>query len=461
LLKLAINRKVNIMRCLTKNILRGAVVLTMLLLTILPLTAQEATGEEPSGEINFVFWNYGPEAQPGWEAVIAEFNQEYPDVTVNLIPVTGTNWGEYLNGTATLIAGGEQPDLMWVATEGVRLLVNQLQIALPLDEYMARDQAELEGYLDDVNPQLLDAFNVDGQQYALPYSWNPMVIYYNTARLEEAGLEPPPADWTRDQFLEYAQALTVDSDGDGTPEQYGYAFDNGGLFVSAMPWIYANGGDIVSEDFCAPTVTDPEVTDALQFMYDLIYTHKVAPGPTPLNTLFQSIQTGDVAMVGVGRWALPALFDAGFEDFNIVNWPGNPDQLTEFGVDGFPILNTSQNPEAAWAFVKFMTNESVEERLVGTVDSPLGNVPARRSVAEQMTQFPPENAMLYYDVLNGPAKLVPAPPRFNEMESIFLRYTGSIFADEMSVEDAMAAAQTELSSVVTWSEDGVRMSADP
>ena len=39
--------------------------------------------------------------------------------------------------------------------------------------------------------------------------------------------------------------------------------------------------------------------------------------------------------------------------------------------------------------------------------------------------------MLYYDVLNSPAKLVPAPPRFNEMESIFIRYTGSIFADEM------------------------------
>jgi len=70
-------------------------------------------------------------------------------------------------------------------------------------------------------------------------------------------------------------------------------------------------------------------------------------------------------------------------------------------------------------------------------------------VAEEMTKFPPKNGMLYYDVLNSPAKLVPAPPRFNEMENIFIRYTGSIFADEMTVEDAMNAAQTELSSVVT------------
>src|SRR5207249_10193141 len=105
----------------------------------------------------------------------------------------------------------------------------------------------------------------------------------------------------------------------------------------------------------------------------------------------------------------------------------------EFGIDGFPILTTAQNPDAAWEFVKFMTNKSVEERLLGTVDSPLGNVPARKSVADEMNKFPPPNGLLFYNVLNGPAKLVPAPPRFNQMESIFIRYTGSIFADESKV----------------------------
>jgi multiple sugar transport system substrate-binding protein len=428
-----------------KRLLPLLIILAMLLVGIVPSSAQSA---KLSGTINFAFWNYGPDAQPGWETIIKEFNKDNPDINVKLVSVTGNNWGEYLNGVATLIAGGEKLDLMWVATEGVQLLVNELKIAVPLDDYIAKDKAALQEYLDDVNPQLLKAFQVGGKQYELPYSWNPMVIYYNTARLKEAGLEPPKANWTRDDFLKYAQALTVDSNKDGTPEKYGYAFDNSGLFVSAMPWIYANGGSIVSDDFCKPTVTDPKVEEALQFMQDLIYKYKVAPVPTPLNTLFQSIQTGDVAMIGVGRWALPALYKAKFNDFDIVNWPGNPDQLTEFGIDGFPILNTSANPDMAWQFVKFMTNKAVEERLVGTVDSPLGNVPARKSVAQEMSKFPPANGLLYYNVLNSPAKLVPAPPRFNQMESIFIRYTGSIFANESSVSDAMTAAQKELESVV-------------
>ena len=433
---------------ITKRLLHILLISTVaiaLLMGTAPLRAQSA---KPSGTISFAFWNYGPDAQPGWEAIIKDFNKEYPDVQVKLVSATGNNWGEYLNGVATLIAGGEKLDIMWVATEGVQLLVKQLKIALPLDDYMAKDKEAIKEYLDDVNPQLLKAFQVDGKQYELPYSWNPMVIYYNTARLKEAGLEPPKANWTRDDFLKYAQALTVDANKDGTPEKYGYAFDNSGLFVSAMPWIYANGGNIVSDDFCKPTVTDPKVQDALQFMNDLIYKYKVSPGPTPLNTAFQSIQTGDIAMIGVGRWALPALYKAKFSDFDIVNWPGNPNQLTEFGIDGFPLLNTSQNPDAAWAFIKFMTNKAVEEKLVGTVDSPLGNVPARKSVAQEMSKFPPKNGLLYYNVLDDPAKLVPAPPRFNEMESIFIRYTGSIFANESSVADATAGAQKELESVV-------------
>jgi len=422
----------------TKWMLRVALVAAVLTVGTLPLKAQNA---KPSGTIKFAFWNNGPDAQPGWEKIIAEFNKQDPDIQVTLVSATGNNWGEYLDGVATLIAGGEKPDLMWVATEGVQLLVNQLKIAVPLDDYMAKDKDALKDYLTDVNPQLLKAFQVGGKQYELPYSWNPMVIYYNKTRLKDAGLEPPKANWTRDDFLKYAQALTTNG-------KYGYAFDNSGVFVSAMPWIYANGGAIVSDDFCKPTVTDPKVEDALQFMQDLIYKYKVSPAPTPLNTLFQSLQTGDVAMIGVGRWALPALYSAKFNDYDIVEWPGNPNQLTEFGIDGFPMLNTGTNPDAAWEFIKFMTNKEVEERLLGTVDSPLGNVPARKSVADEMSKFPPANGLLFYNVLNSPAKLVPAPPRFNQMESIFIRYTGSIFANESTVSDAMTAAQNELQSVV-------------
>src|SRR5215475_11468953 len=200
----------------TKYGLRLLLLSVVMIIGVVPLFAQQATSEAtqevhqtPSGPIEFIFWNQNATMQAGWQTIIDGFNKVYPNVQVKLVGVTGTNWGEYLDGTATLIAGGEKPDLMWVATEGVQLLVNQLKLALPLDDYIAKDQAELADYMKDVNPQLLDAFKVDGKQYELPYSWNPMVIYYNTARLKEAGLDAPPSNWSRDDFLKYAQALTT------------------------------------------------------------------------------------------------------------------------------------------------------------------------------------------------------------------------------------------------------------
>src|SRR5690554_1162303 len=186
---------------------RKAFIALLVLTFAVPLGLGVSRAQEPA-ELTFVFWNWGADAQPGWELIFEDFKAEHPEITINLLPVEGVNWGEYLEGTATLIAGGERPDVMWVATEGTRLLVD-LELALPLDDLIAADAEALAEFFEDVEPAMVDAFNVNGKQYMLPYSWNPMVVYYNTARLEEAGLEPPSPDWTRDEFLEYAQALTV------------------------------------------------------------------------------------------------------------------------------------------------------------------------------------------------------------------------------------------------------------
>jgi multiple sugar transport system substrate-binding protein len=433
---------------MSRKMFSHMVIVALLLATIGTAWGFRTVSAQEPVTLKFVFWNWGPEAQPGWENTFAAFKAANPTIDIELIPVQGANWGEYLDGVATLIAGGEKPDVMWVATEGVRLLVS-LDLAMPLDDFIAADQTDLQEFFDDVTPVMLDAFKVDGKQYQLPYSWNDMVIYYNTARFQEAGVDAPAADWTRDDFLKIAQALTVDANNDGTPERYGYAWDNSGVFVSAMPWIFANGSNILSDDYCKPQVTDPQVIEALQFMHDLIYQYKVSPQPTGYGDIYNFFQNGDIAMFGAGRWPLTNFIPAGFTDFDIQYWPGNPDRKTEFGIDGFPILKTTQNPDAAWQLVKYLTSADVQKALVGSVDAPVSNIPARRSVAAEMENFPPKNSAIFYGALEGTAQLVPAPPRFNQMENIFLRYTGLIFADEMSVEDAMQAAQTELESVVT------------
>lgn len=434
--------------------LRAKLSALMLLMLALVVSFNTVVAQD-TVEIKILYWNWGPDAVATQDQIATGFEAMNPNIDVNPIGVEGTNWGTYLDGVATLIAGGESPDLVLVASEGVRLLVDNFELALPLDEFIAADQEEIQPILDDIAQPMLDALKFDGQQYMLPQQWNNMVIYLNTARLEEAGLEMPDENWTRDEFLEYAQALTVDEDGDGTPERYGYAWDNSSPFISSLPWIFANGSDILSDDYCAPTMTDPGVQEALQFMYDLIYVHKVAPAPISGGDIYNLFQNGDVGMFGAGRWALTALLPSGFEDFNIQYFPGNPDRQTIFGIGTYALLNTTQHPDEAWELYKYLLSDEVQQGLLGAADAPASNIPARRSVAAGIAEFPPANSGIFYASLDGEASLsgdaarmVTAPPRYSEMENIFLRYTGLIFADEMSVADATAAAQTELESVV-------------
>lgn len=420
-----------------------------LCLVILVTGAVSAQDAAPGGEITFVFWDNTTETRAGWEAHVARFNERFPDITVNLIGVPGVVWSDYLNGTATLIAGGEQPDIIWVATEGVRFLVD-LGLMRPLNDLVEQDAELLQPYFDDTAPALLDGFRIDDSLYFLPYSWNNMVIYYNKNMFDAAELPYPADDWTRDDFVAAAQALTADTDGDGNLDQFGFSGSGGGMFFT-LPWVFANGTNIVTDDFCAPNLTDPAVLDAVQFIYDMIYKYKLAPAPGTLTNVEIQFINGELAMFGAGRWPTGTFFREGFKDFDIALWPGNPEQTTEFGVDGFGIFQSSQNVPAAWEFLKYMSSQEVQQGLVASVESgsPLGNIPASRTVAEQLSQFPPANYNAYYGSLDGNARPVTSPPRFNEMESIFIRYLDQVIADEMSVEDAMNAAQTELMSVIT------------
>ena len=419
-------------------------ILTIALMSVSLISAQDAA----SGEITFIFWENNADMRAGWENHVSRFNEQFPDITINLIGVPGEAWSDYLNGTATLIAGGETPDVIWVATEGVRFLVG-LDLILPLDDLIAENSEELQEYFDDMAPNMIDSFRVDDQLYFFPYSWNNMVIYYNKEMFDAAGLEYPSADWTRDDFLAAAQAMTADRDGDGNNDQYGFAGSSGGIFTT-VPWVLANGTNIVTEDFCAPNLTDPAVIDAIEFIHDMVYEYEVAPAPGTVTSAVLQFIDGDIGMFGAGRWSLRQLYEEGYENFDIAPWPGNPDQTTIYGVDGFGIFRTSENVPAAQEFLKYMTSPEVEELLIAADDNtPLGNIPARRSVADLMAQFPPENYEIFYGSLDGNVKLVPSPSRFNEMESIYMRYFNTVMADEMSTEEAMTAAQNELMGVVS------------
>jgi multiple sugar transport system substrate-binding protein len=65
--------------------------------------------------------------------------------------------------------------------------------------------------LDDFFPNVVDIARQGDRLYAIPSDFTPMVIVYNKRVFDEARRPYPRPGWTRGEFLETAQALTVRS----------------------------------------------------------------------------------------------------------------------------------------------------------------------------------------------------------------------------------------------------------
>jgi len=402
--------------------------------------------------VKFVFWLWAPEALEGWKKTFEGFVAENPGIQIDYIPVPGATWGEYLDKVSAMIAGGERPDAMWVATEGMRFLLAK-NLIRPLNDYIERDKAELQEFFDDVAPALRDAMTFDGKIYALPYSWNNMVIWYNTKMFDELGIPYPTENWTREDFIAIAKKLTVDKDNDGKPDQYGFAIEPA-YFGGTIPWIFARGTSLFNEDLTKSNANDPRVIEVMQFLQDLIYKEKVAPipgyGPT-----FELFMAGKIGMFAAGRWPVVTFVQAGFKDCDIQYWPlwdKDTPRLTLFGVDGIVLFTTSQHPEETWKLIKYLARKDVQAKLVGTLESPVSNIPVRRSLAtseELMGALPPKHYKIFYDSIEKyPAKPVPAPIFFTQVEEIWLRYVSAILANEISAQAGCLKAHQEFTSLL-------------
>jgi len=409
--------------------------------------SKEKTSAGSPSTLKFVFWITSPGALQGWQSTLAGFEKENPNIKLDYVGVDAQGWAQYIQKVATMIAGGENPDVMWVATEGIRLLSTN-HLSYPVDSLLSRDKADMQGYLSDVPPSLLNSFRIDGKLWELPYSFNDMVMWYNSALFKKAGIPRPASDWTVEDFLKTAQKLTVSENGKTT--QYGFAVD-GGYFTGILPWLFANGTSPYKDNMTKGNLDDPRVIQAVQFMHDLIYKYKVSPVPgAPGFDPIDAFVAGKVAMFGAGRWPLLTFIPEHFKDGDIQLWPRWRTQTTLFGVDGFSILRSTTNRENAWKLVKYMTTKGVMGKLVGSEKTPISNLPARTSLLTggAIANLIPDHYLVFTDALKD-SEVEPAPPQYPKLAEVIARYLSEILqSNTVGVKQGLLEANQEINSIL-------------
>lgn len=334
----------------------GLLLIMSLIITACPAPQAGQTGAATGGEaaaaattIRISCWESGDALEP-FNNAISSFEASNPEIDVSLECIPQ----DYGTKLLAQIAAGNAPDIFQNGDGDVAKYVQEGAVA-PLDDFInGSDGLDMSAFL----PGIADFGQVNGQTYYLTKDYSPLVLYYNKAIFDEAGVAYPTDDWTWDDLLAAAQALTKP---DGS--QWGIALPNswGDLLWlrGVLPIIYQNGGSVISEDGTTTTgyLNSPETVAALQWYADLVLTHKVAPSKADWDALagVDLFQTGKVAMQWTGRWPLKDYKANPDLQFGTVGLPAGPaGKANALCWAGFTMNADSPKKETAWKFLKYI-----------------------------------------------------------------------------------------------------------
>jgi ABC-type glycerol-3-phosphate transport system substrate-binding protein len=333
----------------------GAICVIVCLLALSSLGCNAAAPTPEPITISFLPPVFGQEY---YEALVKEFNKEYPYITVEFVS-----------------PGTDDADVFVSSPFALRELLAQDSI-VSLDLFIEQD-ASFD--LTDFYPGTVGLFSAEGKTWAIPSGVTVAAMFYNRDLFDQYNVPYPEIGWTWDDFLDRALALR-----DPGADVFGYApMDR---VLDPLAFIYQHGGRIF-DDLQAPTRTtfdDPLTIEALEWYARLFHEHNVAPTPKQVSGQpFGGSARGGVYLNKVGMW-IAWLAERGGGGGAQTDWPG--EWKMRWGVvplprdthlvaptfaQGYFISSQAANPDACWQWVSFLSAQI-----------PFGLTPARKSLTE-------------------------------------------------------------------------------
>ncbi len=331
----------------------------LILMAFAPLFANGANESKAkaSEEIHLEWWTWDPEFVEKNNETIKKFEAQNPGITVTQTMV-GTK--EYATKLRIQATQQKLPDVMTMSSGTLEEWARD-GLLYNLDEFVKNDDT-FDLFYKSIFDVARDISGTDSY-YAIPFALVTTVLYYNKDMFDAAGVAYPTEDWTWDDFLSAVKKLTIDKDGDGKIDQWGYW--GWGRYTNIESWIYANNGNLVDRTKMrfAP---DANAMEALRFTSDLVLKHKVAPTAKDMSALkYSEVFPNELAAMWIdGSWFVNNLRSTteGKFDFGMTRVPSGPhgtNAVTYAWPDNYAIAANTKHPEAAWKFARFVAGEGI------------------------------------------------------------------------------------------------------
>jgi multiple sugar transport system substrate-binding protein len=303
---------------------------------------------DDSGEVSFMVFG-DPAELAAYKGLVDAFESRAPEIDVELIHIP--DQGDYRARLGADFAAGTPADVVLInyrrhAPFAAAGLLEPLAPYLRTSDLIAEE---------DFYQEALDPFKWNGQLMCIPQNLSSLVVYYNKALFDDAGLPYPGDTWTWDEFLDTAKALTKDTDGDGQTDQFGLGTEVS-IFRLA-PFIWQNGGELV--DFpLSPTrlaLDSVEAREAVQWFTDLQNLHHVVPNAAEEAAEGSEgrFQNGRTAMFLNSRRGTPTYREITGFDWDVAALPRREQPAGILHSDGYCMPTTARDKDATWKFIEF------------------------------------------------------------------------------------------------------------
>lgn len=286
------------------------------------------------------------------DAMIADFNTEYPNITVDPEAIT-----DYHEDSLLRLSTGDWGDIMFIPAVDKSDLSTYFQ---PLDT--------LDNMKKEIN--FADAWEFGGTSYGVPYMANAQGVLYNKAVFEAAGITDLPT--TPTQFLDCLQKIKDNTDAIPLYTNYAAGWTMGAW--DAYVGVVSNGDDTYMNQKFVHTANpfdDPGDDTGAYNLYRILF-EAVKNGlieddytTTDWEGCKGMINNGEIGTMVLGSWAFAQMVEAGEhgDDIGYMPFPitvGGTQYALAGGDFNFAInVNSSDdNKTAAMVFIKWMTERS-------------------------------------------------------------------------------------------------------
>lgn len=356
------------------------------------------------GPLRISFWGAYEEFLM-WKELGAAFTRAHPDIPIKLDYIPG----RYEDKVRQQLVGHVAADVILYQDEPFFTLVDAGNFA-DLTGRLAAEHGDrgLRPWLEErFWPTAVESFGrPEGEgearrwhQYALPIWGGSNLVYANEAAFAAAGIRfgelPGPEGlvrdgdgwvvddrhWTLDEFLRIGRMLTIDENGDGFVERFGYS---GGYSVYWLPFHLTLGADLLDPSRTRTVFYGPATEASLQLYQDVVWSPERRMHPRDeLAGMDEStaFYTGRVAMFSTGPWAMPFL-NAAKVPYRLMHTPRNPadgTRATRITWDGVAINARSRQPDNAWLFIKELCFLRERQAIVASAQR---SIPALRAAKD-------------------------------------------------------------------------------